>query len=110
MSNPYTIAFDAVATRFADLATATITRGTDSISGCLCSGLDRMREADEYGRQITITGNITYKYTSEPTTPLAEGDVITVAMDSHTGTETVRIVGKRVVAGIVNIIVTGEHE
>ena len=110
MSNPFTIAFDAIATRFDQLATATITRGDDSISGCLCSGLDRMREVDEYGRQITITGQITYKYEDEPDTPLTEGESLTVAMDGQNTTDTLRIAGKRTVAGIVTLVVTGQYE
>jgi len=106
----FTDAFDAVAATITE-AVADLKRGTTTVADVLCSGVDRMRTQDEYGRIIGLSASVVYKSSAEPSAkPINEGDLVTLDFDDDRPNETARVMGRKESGGVVRLILQSEFD
>ena len=72
--------FDTVKAALSVAADCTITRGRDVITDAMCSGVDKVRNQTEDWRYIALTGTVRYKRADDPTSPIVNGDEVTITI------------------------------
>ena len=108
MNTAFANMFDAIQTTLGTAAAATIERGRDVVSVMCASGVDAVRAVDETGRIIGKSALVRYKASDEPSKPIKEGDVVTLAIN---GVETeMRVEGRIDVAQLVRLTLIAEFE
>jgi hypothetical protein len=110
MSNPFTTAFDAALAVLGTPAQATLTRsGDDPFTVMYAAGTEGLTAVDESGRLIEKTATARFKLADDLSTPLAEGDLVTIAAGDAPALD-LRVIGRMDTAGLVRLsLVAEEH-